>query len=291
MSEARSDAARPTTAGGLLRQARQAQGMHIGVLAAAIKVTQRKLESLEGDRFDELPDATFTRALAQTVCRSLKIDPVPVLALLPPPTDHRLEHLGEGINAPFRERSGSSAPHEWASLLRPAVLAPVLVLLAALAVYLAPAGWLSLPTLGGNAATAPAVAPASAVVEAVPPPTPAPAPPAAAAEPAVPSLAASAGDALQAVASEAAASAPASTPVSGSLQLQATADSWIEVLDGRGQALLARTVRPGEVLGFDGVMPLKVKIGNAAATQVVFRGQPLALGVYTRDNIARLELR
>ena len=70
------------TAGALLRQARQAQGMHIAVLAAAIKVSQRKLEALEGDRLDELPDATFTRALAQTVCRTLKIDPAPVLALL-----------------------------------------------------------------------------------------------------------------------------------------------------------------------------------------------------------------
>ena len=52
-----------TTAGGLLRQARQAQGLHIAALAAAIKVTPRKLELLESDQFDQLPDATFTRAL------------------------------------------------------------------------------------------------------------------------------------------------------------------------------------------------------------------------------------
>ena len=80
----------PSTAGGLLRQARQAQGLHIAALAAAIKVTPRKLELLEADRLDELPDATFTRALAQTVCRTLKIDAAPVLALLPPPKGHRL---------------------------------------------------------------------------------------------------------------------------------------------------------------------------------------------------------
>ena len=68
-----------TSAGALLRQARQAQGLHIAALAAAIKVTPRKLELLEADRYDELPDATFVRALAQTVCRSLKIDAAPVL--------------------------------------------------------------------------------------------------------------------------------------------------------------------------------------------------------------------
>ena len=33
-------------------------------LAASLKITPRKLEALESDRFDELPDATFTRALA-----------------------------------------------------------------------------------------------------------------------------------------------------------------------------------------------------------------------------------
>ena len=79
------------SAGRLLREAREAQGLHIAALAAAIKVAPRKLELLEADRFDELPDATFTRALAQTVCRALKIDPAPVLALLPPPPGHRLE--------------------------------------------------------------------------------------------------------------------------------------------------------------------------------------------------------
>ena len=71
------------TAGALLREARQAKGLHIAALATAIKVAPRKLELLESDRFDELSCATFTRALAQTVCRSLKIDSAPVLALLP----------------------------------------------------------------------------------------------------------------------------------------------------------------------------------------------------------------
>ena len=71
------------SAGALLRAARERQGLHIAALAAAIKIPQRKLEALEADRFDELPDATFTRALALTVCRALKIDPAPVLAQLP----------------------------------------------------------------------------------------------------------------------------------------------------------------------------------------------------------------
>ena len=71
------------SAGRLLREARQAKGLHVAVLASAIKVAPRKLEALEADRYEELPDATFTRALAQTVCRTLKIDAAPVLAWSP----------------------------------------------------------------------------------------------------------------------------------------------------------------------------------------------------------------
>src|SRR5512139_1471230 len=123
MSDTPADAPLPAaaTAGAMLRQARQAQGMHIAVLAAATKVPQRKLEALEADRFDELPDATFTRALAQTVCRTLKTDPAPVLALLPKAPGHRLEHVAEGINAPFRERPGQAPARDLSLLASPAL--------------------------------------------------------------------------------------------------------------------------------------------------------------------------
>jgi len=77
----------------------------------------------------------------------------------------------------------------------------------------------------------------------------------------------------------------------GVLQLRTTAQSWIEVVDARGQSILGRLVQPGESVGLDGVMPLKVRIGNASATQVVFRGQAMELAPFTRDNVARLELK
>ena len=54
---------------------------------------------------------------------------------------------------------------------------------------------------------------------------------------------------------------------------------------------LSRMVLAGETVQLDGAMPLRVKIGNAAATDVVFRGQALSLAPFTRDNVARLELK
>ena len=105
------------SAGRLLREAREKQGLHIAALAAAIKVPPKKLEALEADRFDALPDATFARALAQTVCRALKIDPAPVMRLLPRPSGHRLETVGEGLNTPFRERPGVLVQSSWPEAL------------------------------------------------------------------------------------------------------------------------------------------------------------------------------
>ena len=74
------------------------------MLAATIKVAPAKLEALEQDRYGELPNATFTRALAQSVCRSLKIDPRPVLALLPQVDAPPLEDAMGKLNTPFQER-------------------------------------------------------------------------------------------------------------------------------------------------------------------------------------------
>lgn len=279
-------AAPATTAGGLLRQARQAQGLHIAALAAAIKVTPRKLELLESDQFDQLPDATFTRALAQTVCRTLKVDAAPVLALMPPPRGHRLEEISEGLNTPFRERPGRLEPGDWVSFASPLVWVAGLLVLAALVVYFMPASWVpaarerlspvpvvTVPaTVTEVASAAVVVAPAaSAVVETLLPPV-------------------AAGPAASAGVAEMPANPVEAVPV-GVLQVHADERSWVEVTDARGRSLISRLVEAGEDVGLDGVLPLKVRIGNAGATKVVFRGQPLELGAFTRDNVARLELK
>jgi cytoskeleton protein RodZ len=307
-----------TSAGRLLREAREAQGLRLEALAHTLKVPPQKLEALEADRYDELPDTAFTRGLAQAVCRSLKIDAAPALALLPRAAGYRLEQIGEGLNTPFRERPGRLDPVDGGILASPAVWGPALLLLAASVVYWWPTGLLSrlheqatevvqgappaplpegsaplvvlpavLPT-GGSAETAPAdvkgYAPADGAAEAT-----AAAQPDAVAKPGE-SAQTLVADAGSSAAAEAAASATAGTPES-LLQVQAAKTSWVEVIDARGRLLLSRLVKPGETVALDGDVPLKVRIGNAADTQLVFRGQPLALAPYTRDNLAKLELK
>lgn len=289
------------TAGSLLRQARQAQGLHIAALAASIKVSPRKLEMLEADRLDELPDATFARALAQTVCRTLKIDAEPVLARLPlPPQMNRLEHVTRGLNEPFRDRDGPADGFDWGVVLRPVVWAPALLVLGSVAVYLIPPGTWRLPNLlpTGTSGSAPAAAgPASAVVTTTLPPA------ASAPEPAVPAAADAAAPAASTVVETVHSAPPVSETVvapaavaaaavpKGALVLHATSESWIEVRDAEGQVLLSRSLLAGESVGLDGAMPLKLRIGNAEGTEVSFRGKPIELTPFVRDNVARLELK
>ncbi|WP_333843067.1 helix-turn-helix domain-containing protein [Limnohabitans sp.] len=91
-----------TTAGDLLRQYREAHGAQLDVLAQTLRVAPAKLEALEADRLDELPDAMFARALALAVCRQLKVDAATVLALLPNQDVSRLAPKNErGLDFPL----------------------------------------------------------------------------------------------------------------------------------------------------------------------------------------------
>jgi len=126
-----------TTAGALLRQLREDAGFKLDVLAQALRVSPAKLEALESDRLDELPDAMFARALTLAVCRQLKTDAAPVLALLPTQDVSRLAAKNErGLDFPldrpsFLPQSSFVAvarlftPMRWAAV---AVLALALVI-------------------------------------------------------------------------------------------------------------------------------------------------------------------
>jgi cytoskeleton protein RodZ len=69
----------------MLRQAREAKGIPIDFLASVLRVPVERLQALEEERLQDLPDLTFARALAQSLCRQLKIDSAPVLAAMPDP--------------------------------------------------------------------------------------------------------------------------------------------------------------------------------------------------------------
>lgn len=285
-------------AGRLLREAREAQGLSIDMLATTIKVKASKLELLESEHFDELPDATFARALAQTMCRALKIDAAPVLALLPPASGHRIEMVSEGLNAPFRDRPSRFDPLAWMSVAK-SMWAPALVLTLAALLYFLPNGFMQSTVSTVREAidsfkTSRATEAPAAEVAGMPPGEPA--------APASPALLPQA-DAPAAATPGAVATAPVGPAVSaeltrlapaagaGALELRARAESWVEVKDGRDRVLLSRSLKPNETVTLDGVMPMRVKIGNAAGTELRYRGELIDLAPMTNENIARVQLK
>ncbi|MCA0176073.1 MAG: helix-turn-helix domain-containing protein [Proteobacteria bacterium] len=276
-----SPAASGATAGSLLRAAREAQGLHVAALAIQLKVPPRKLEALEADRYDELLDPTFTRALALAVCRLLKIDAAPVLALLPKRPLDDLEHVASGgINTAYKDHGGPP-PEVRLPIGKGALTALGVIVLAVLALVLAPADfgsqqleqWL-------QAASAPASA--SAPPEVVPPPD-------AASVPALEPASAVTVVAAMPAASQAA-SAATTEAAAGPLVLTAVQASWVQVLDADARPLLIRQLAAGESVNLDNAPPLRLIIGNAAGTRVTWRGQAVDLAARTRDNVARFEL-
>lgn len=297
--------------GDILMAAREAQGLTLEQLAAVLKVTPAKLQALEQGRLDQLPDASFARALAQTMCRALKIDPAPVLAGLPAARIAPLASEREPLNQPFKEaRMGahlfdrSQGGADGAQWLRAKWLAPLSLLLAAAVIYLMPEsvevpGWWQAVTEVAAPSSAPAAAEPASEVLFVPAPveTPESAPITASA----PASAASEAQTASSGVADAVAVLPAPQPQSqpqtsaasdaGVVALMAVEDAWIEVTDGDGVKRLSRLVRAGETLSMGGVAPWSLKIGNAGGVKVSLRGEPIELAAFTRNNVARLELK
>lgn len=312
--------AEPNTAGALLRAAREAQGLHIAALAVMLKVPQSKLQALEADRYDQLPDATFVRALAKTVCRALKLDAEPVLALLPAATVSRLEGVNRGLNQPFRNRISVEPGVSMNLLRRPAVLGGVAILLAALAVYLMPVERWSSHLEAFNAASAPQAAPAASAsaaqdaasstesslalkadaagdsqgrqasaAESAPPLAAASPAPDAIAKPAAPLLAETAPSAPIRATSRMDGAADASAKLSP-VRVRANETTWIELIDARGQVLLSKLMRPGDVAELQALAPIKLRVGNVSGTELSLRGEVIDLSARAQNNVARIEL-
>ena len=263
------------------------------------------------------------RALAQSVCRTLRMDSASVLALLPRTQLKSLADDRGSINATFKERSfkatGTSLGRENGS--RKVAIIVLLLLAAAAAVYflpkhegdaeepqagasdaaalVQPAGTVSEPVAAQEPVAPAATTPADVPAASAPAPAsasasaPATSAPAAAAVPAPASTTTSAAPAADAPAEGAAATSAATaaqTP-GGVLVMKANAQSWVQVKDSSGRVVLQKTLAAGESIGAEGALPLSVIIGNASGTEVRVRGELLEVAKTTRDNVARFEVK
>ena len=293
------DLAEKATAGTFLRNARLSQGMDIATLAAFLKVPVHKLHAIEQGRLEDLPDPVFTRALASSMCRILKLDPGPVLQRLPVITNFKAMAQNRGINAPFRMRVSRHATPVWSHISRPAIWLGLILLVGALLLMFLPAIQQEFARLQHavpmQASPDQAASPASVTTTVVIP---------VARNDGVAGVAQNSAPASS-VPAEVAVTAPgpatlpvppalANTPATSLqpiLSFSATGASNVKVTDANGVLVLNRLLRAGESAGLSGALPLVAVVSRANAVQVQVRGEAFDLGVVSKNNIARFEVK
>jgi cytoskeleton protein RodZ len=285
-----------TQAGALLRAAREAAGRSPGELATQLKVSGDKIEALESGAWERLPDPTFARGLLRAAAKMVKADAEAIMQVLA--ASPAVSSQASLEAAPARRplpAAGNGPAHGSRKLWWLAVLA---IVLAALVIFFLPRSiemnrWLAAFHASGQLASKPGA-------------NGQPQPPASAPG-AGPHVAPVANTAASAAASSPAqAAVPAASPqiaASGatgaaagsaaSLSLQATADSWIQVRTQQGKVLYSGIVPASgaQVVPLAAQdLPVKLIVGNASHTQVMFNGQPVNLAARTVGNVARLTL-
>jgi cytoskeleton protein RodZ len=272
-----------TTAGGLLKAARQAAGVHLAVLSVNLKVPVRQLEALEADQLPDGQSTVFARGIVASMCRQLRADPAPILALMPMPANYLEPHgavrhaypVPANLGRVRGASSGSPSKAWWAAV-------GMLVLIAALIWLPNPSQWawfeslraavsapepdLSMPmpvattgaaTLSVAGMTNPASEPAPMAVTAVTPALP----------------------------------ADASVAASSDLFFAAQNMSWIEVRDAQKQLVWHAVLNAGDTKRLPVALPVSVVVGRSDAVQLSVQGQPFDLKPHTQVNTARFEVK
>ncbi|MGP1628379.1 MAG: helix-turn-helix domain-containing protein [Giesbergeria sp.] len=277
------------SAGALLREARLSAGVHIESIAFALKVPVSKIEALEEGDFTVLPDAVFARALAGSVCRTLKIDAAPILALLPQSEMHRLTSHNSGVNAVFRDGSERSLVQTaFARMSWPLALAVFVLLVGAGLLAWAPSSWLEVdfsestspgPATVATTSSASGDTGVSASIE-MEKSTAAPVLPA------------------QIASSQTTSVIPEPTPESGTLPVKnvprvvfnAKGETWIQVKDAQGAVVLERILRDRDTASVTQPGKLSVVVGRADVTEVRVAGKNFDIVASARENVARFEV-
>lgn len=275
-----------SSAGAMLRSAREAAGLSIDQVAQQLKLAPRQVKALEDESFADLPGRTFSRGFVRNYARLLNLDPQDLLAHLPdvahaPALGSPALHSTGAMIAELPSTAASrTSVGRW---LIPFVLAACIVAAAAYEFYRGGIG------ISGETPRAPAdVSPKKA----------APAPSAQsvttlpnplsgdnrAAEPAP-----AAGGSV--AAPDAPAGSISGAAADAALVLSFEGPSWTEVRDASGQLVVSRLIAAHSVEPVRGDAPFDVVLGNAPAVTLSYRGKPVDLAPYTRQNVARLTLK
>lgn len=305
------------SAGVLLSNERVKRGISIQEAADYLKLSRKQVEALENDDYSSLPGTTFVRGFMRNYAKFLELDLEPIMAWLdsqvpntapdarpaaavtPQGTTASTESHKEKDTAPATPATANADTGSgiWKWLL------PLLLVGAGLVWYQSQP---SEATEANTEAAAPAEAVAKAPVATTPPvaetaATP-PAPPAEAPQTPPPSAApppVTATTAAPAVtpptpaATTTTATAAPALPSNGNHQLRLVMkqDSWMEILDSKGERVVFGTQKAGKERIVEGTPPFKMTIGNATEVELFHNNQAIDLKKHIKKGTtAKLEL-
>jgi len=84
--------------------------------------------------------------------------------------------------------------------------------------------------------------------------------------------------------------APAAGPGQVSLQLKFSGDSWVEIFDGSGKAVLYDLGKAGSERTVTATAPLSVTLGNGTVVGIAVNGRPLPPPPRTQGVISRFSI-
>ena len=260
--------------GAMLRMAREARGTTIAEVSAALKMSPRQIEAIEGEDFSRLSGATFIRGFIRNYARLLKIDAAPVLAALAEQTTLPQAELTAPADAGVRMPTSNA--RQGKGLVGATILA-LAALGIALALYFDAIDFgVLLKRHGSPVATKQTDQPE--VAQPLPQP-------AAAVQPTT----ATDGPVVETKPVDSPAQ-PAPKPGMHQLIFSFDGSSWVEVKDATGHTVFSQMNAKGTTQMVEGRPPFQLVVGNASRVRLQYNDQPVDLRPHTRVEVARLTL-
>ena len=272
-------------------------------MANVVKLPARRIEAMEMERWDELPDGPYLRGFLKNIARALNLDAATLIdrvdeSLMRARNPDSILVAPGSTHTMLPSRSGPAEGRYSGKALVFGAL--VFALIAALIAWsgtesfdrAVQAGKSWMNARNGRAAGAPAannVVPAKAgesqtTSESIP--SPLSGMTLTASSPAAGNASPVAGVATNGTPANPTAASSANV----AMQFHFSEDAWVEVRGADGKVLLSRLNAAGTDQSIDGDAPFSVVIGNARSVSLNYRGQPVDLVPHTHDQVARFTL-
>ena len=260
--------------GAMLRMAREARGTTIPEVAAALKMSPRQIEAIEGEDFSRLSGATFIRGFIRNYAKLLKIDAAPVLAALEDQTALPQAELNAPADAGVKMPTANGRHGK--GLLGATALALIMLGIALVLYFDVIDLGALLRHQGSPAASRQAGQPP--IVQTLP-------------QPAAAALPSAAVEEMTAAEKPAGSSEkPALKPGAHQLIFSFDGNSWVEVKDATGRTVFSQMNAKGTTQVVEGHPPFQLVVGNASHVRLQYNDQLVDLRPHTRVEVARLTL-